>query len=84
MTDYRGFRIRDIHAIVSIGPDDEEGIVAAGVAGAPLPLIASDKVRLDQLKQMAQIIADATGQTFKVIRFSVREEVCEIKSRRLS
>lgn len=84
MTDYRGFRITDIHAIVTVGDDDEEGIPAMMSPAGPIPLIASDRVRLDQIKAMAQNIADATGKNFKVVRFSVREEIGEIKSRKLS
>lgn len=82
MTDYRGFRIKEIHAIVAIGPDDEEGIPAITSPDGPLPLIASDGVRLEHLKKVAQMISDETGQNFTILRFSVREEIGEIKSSR--
>lgn len=78
MTDYRGFRITDVVAICGIGDDDEEGIPAWMTPDGPLPLIGTDRIRVEQLKIMAQQIADATGQTFKVVRFSVREEIGEI------
>jgi hypothetical protein len=81
MKDYRGFRITTIHAIVGIGDDDEEGIPAIVSEDGLLPLIASDAVRLDQIKAMAQQVADETGRDFKVVRFSVREDVGVIKSR---
>lgn len=81
MTDYRGFRITELHAICGIGDDDEEGIPAFFSGDGPVPLIASDRVRLDHLKAMAQQIADATGKTFKVVRFSVRSDVGEIRPR---
>ena len=80
--DYKGFRITEIHAITGIGEDDEEGIPAIMTTDGPLPLIASDHVRLEQLKLMAQALADQTGQSYKVVRFSVREDVGEIKPRR--
>lgn len=80
--DYRGFRITCMHAITGIGDDDEEGIPAWKTPDGPLPLIATDRVRLEQLKEMAQVIADATGQSFKVVRFSVREDIGEIISSR--
>lgn len=84
MTEYRGFRIKEIHAICGIGDDDEEGIPAVTSPDGPIPLIASDHVRLEQLKVMAQVIADETGRNFKVVRFSVREDVGEIKSKKQS
>jgi hypothetical protein len=75
MQDYKGFRITEIHAIVGIGDDDEEGIPAVMTGDGPLPLIASDRVRLEQLKMMAQQIANQTSLSYKVVRFSVREDV---------
>jgi hypothetical protein len=80
--DYRGFRITEIHAITGIGDDDEEAIPAFWSSGGPIPMIASDRVRLESLKQMAQVMADQTGKNFKVVKFSVREDIGEIKSRR--
>jgi hypothetical protein len=76
---YRGFRIKELHAIVGIDPnDDEEGIPAVETPGGMLPLIASDAVRLDQLKRLAQKIANQTKQNFKVVKFSAREDIEEI------
>lgn len=84
MTNYRGFRISELHAICGIGEDDEEGIPAYMTPDGPMPLIASDRVRLEQLRLMAQRIADSTGQAFKVVKFSVREDLGEITPRRQS
>lgn len=53
MTKYPGFRIRTIHAITGIDDDDEEGIPAFMSPDGPIPMIASDHVRLEQLKQIA-------------------------------
>jgi hypothetical protein len=82
--DYRGFRITEIHAITGIGDDDEEGVPAWFSHDGPVPLIAADSKRLENIKEMAQRIADATGQSFKITRFSVREDIGEIKSRKPS
>lgn len=71
-----------IHAIIAIGDDDEEGIPAFHTPDGVVPLIASDRVRLESIKEMAQFIADTTGQSFKVVEFSVRTDVGEIKSRK--
>lgn len=82
MTDYRGFRITDIHAICAIGDDDEEGVCAYVDKFGATPLISADPKRLSQITEMAQQIADQTGRSFKVVRFSVREEIGEIKPSR--
>lgn len=78
MTRYPGFRIADVHAIVAIGGDDEEGVPAVCVAGQLMPLLAANPERLSAIKQMAQEVADRTGQAFKIVRFSVREDIGQI------
>jgi hypothetical protein len=82
--DYRGFRIKDIHAIVAIGDDDEEGIPAIYTPDGPAPLIAADPRRLKQIIEMGQAIANDMGKNFKVVRFSVREDIGEIKSKKVN
>jgi len=80
MTDYRGFRITEVHAITCVGDDDEEGIPAWFSSVGPIPLIAADPKRLANIKELAQRIADETGKNFKITKFSVREDIGEIKS----
>ena len=82
MSGYRGFRITEVVAIVAIGDDDEEGIPAWIGPMGPMPLIAADAKRLDQIKMMAQAISDQTGQNFEIVKFSVREKIGEIISSR--
>lgn len=81
--DYRGFRIKDIHAIVAIGDDDEEGVPAfvSPLLGS-VPLIAADPRRLEEIKRIAQVLADETDRDFEIVRFSVREKIGEIKSKK--
>lgn len=80
---YPGFRITTIHAITAIGEDDEEGVPAftTPLTGT-VPLLAANNERLALITQMAQKIADETGRNFKITRFSVREDIGEIKSRK--
>lgn len=80
-TDYKGFRIKEIHAIVAIDGNDEECIPAVMDADRTMtPLIASDRVRLEQITKIAQAIATQTGEKgFKIVRFTVREDIGEIK-----
>lgn len=74
------FRITSVSAFISIGEDDEEGIVGApiGQYGEMLPLIAADEERLRELMPLAADIALATGWNIKLIRFTQREEVMDI------
>lgn len=73
-----GFRIVEIHAFVTVD-DDIEGVVAyLGPAGWS-PLICADQARVDSMRSMAQDIATATNKTIKLAKFSVREDVEEIK-----
>lgn len=77
--DYRGFRITSLHAICAIDPDnDSEGIGGFMSRNGPIPMIASDKVRLDQLEALAQEMANQDGMSFRVVRFSMREDLKEI------
>lgn len=82
---YRGFRVTEMHAIMAVDPqDDSEGIPAFMTPDGPMPMIASDRVRLGLLIEMAQQVADARKMNFKIVKFSVREDVGEIKARTLS
>jgi hypothetical protein len=76
---YRGFRITELYIVAGIDPDDNsEGIGAFMSHGNPIPMIATDPVRLEQLKLIAQKVSNATGQKFSVVRLSVREDLQEI------
>lgn len=80
--DYRGFRIKQIHVICGIGDDDEEGVPTFVSPLGPIPLIAADDRRLGLIMVMAQRIADANGKDYTIAKFSIREDVGEIKSKR--
>lgn len=83
--DYRGFRMTTIHCIVAIDDNDEEGIPAITVPfHGSLPLIAANEERLIQITTMAQKVADDMGKNFKIVRFSMREDIGEIRSKKLS
>lgn len=77
-----GFRITTIHAIIGIEPEtDDEGVPGFLTKIGPIPLIAGDERRLSEITTMAQHIADTTGNTLKIVRFSVREDIGEVKPR---
>lgn len=81
MTDapYSGFRITNLWAFTQVGADDQEGICAFMTDRGWMPMIASDRVRLDQLRPIAQQIAKKTGRVVKLVQVSTRTDLEEIK-----
>lgn len=74
--DYAGFRIASLWAWTMVGDDDEEGIPAFDVGGGVLmPMIASDRVRIDCLRPTAAALARAHGRPVTLARFEVRSDV---------
>jgi hypothetical protein len=77
-----GFRITSITAYTIIGEDDEEGICGfLGADGTWMPMIAADAQRLSQLRQMAQLVANTSGQPVRVRRFEAPVEVETLEPR---
>jgi hypothetical protein len=76
------FRITSISAFLSIGPDDEEGVIGApiGPNRTWVPLIAADESRVRALIPIAEEIAARSNYRIKLVRFTHREEVCDIPS----
>lgn len=73
-------RIDKIWAFLSIDPvDGNEGVCAATIGGTLMPLIAADPARLKALEPIARQLAKASGNTIKLVEFSTRTEVREIK-----
>lgn len=70
-------RIAEFYAFVVVDENDEEGLCAFlnPATRTWVPMVASDKIRLDGLRQAAQNIATETGQEITVLKFTVREEV---------
>jgi hypothetical protein len=72
-------RIESVWAFVSVDPeDDNEGICSMMWGGSLLPMIASDKTRVEQLKPIARDLKHYTGMRIKLVKFTVREEIEEI------
>lgn len=63
--------------IADKSPDDE-GIPAIHSSLGPMPLIGADLRRVDSLMPHAQSIADMTGQTIRVYKFTHKEQIGEI------
>jgi hypothetical protein len=75
-----GFRIKTIHAWLSVDENDEEGIIAASTSdGLMMPLISADETRMYQCEAMARRIAALSGRAVRLVRFSVREDLSTIE-----
>jgi len=74
------FRITTLWAFTTIGDDGDEGIVGFLDSEARwVPLIASDRVRLDQYVGIARSIATKTGKTIKLSKYGGRLDLEIIK-----
>jgi hypothetical protein len=75
-----GFRIKTIHAFIATEADDTEGVVGFRTeTGAFWPMVCADEARVDSLRKMAQLVAQQTGVKIVLAKFSVRQDVEEIK-----
>lgn len=73
------FRITSLWAWTMVDEMDEEGIIAfLAPGGMWMPLIASDRVRLDQLREKAEITARTMGRPAILRRFGDGEELDRI------
>lgn len=61
--------IDSLWAYTGINPDGSEGVVAYPLEGIRLPLIASDRVLLNELRPYAQRVADRLGIVLMVVEF---------------
>lgn len=57
----------------------DEGVVAHQLGDQWFPLIAADDKRFAQIEAMAQMVAEVTGQTITMARFTTREDLQTIK-----
>jgi len=75
------FKVTEMWAFLAVGPKDgDEGIPAFLASdGVMMPLVCADKARIESLRPIAQEIATATKVPIVLARFSVRENVEEIK-----
>jgi len=74
---YDGFRIEHLWAFTQVDPDDNQEGVCAFLAtnGTWMPLIASDRVRAEQYKEIAVTLARTTGRPIKLSMFEHRVDI---------
>jgi len=73
-------KITEMYAFIAHEPDGE-GIPCFQFGDTLFPLVGADTARVDSLRQMAQVIADTSGMTLTLARFTVREELETITPR---
>lgn len=73
--------IEEMYAFVAVDEDDQiEGITAfRNTDGGWMPMVGADQERMDSFRPMAQMLANQSGQTIKLIHFSNRAEVTTIE-----
>jgi hypothetical protein len=70
------FRIEHLYAFVAVDRNDgDEGVVAFYKNGTWFPLVAADNRRLEKFRELAQEVAQRTGQLIRLVRFETRVEV---------
>lgn len=67
-------RIDAIWAAVSVD-EHGEGVCAIQIGGVSYPLIAADPQRLEWITEQAEMLAEISGATIKLIKFSERTEL---------
>ena len=67
---YDGFRIASVWAFTVVDPaDDQEGLITLASPSGPMPMIASDRVRLDRMRPVAAIVARQLGRPVTLRKF---------------
>jgi hypothetical protein len=69
------FRITSVTAFLSVGDDDEEGVIGIQLDGAWFPLVMADEERLRQMRPYAEEVARQTKRPVRLVRFETRTEV---------
>lgn len=67
---YDGFRISALWAWTTVDPtDNQEGLITISTPDGLLPLVASDRVRIDQYRLYARMFARSLGRPVTLRRF---------------
>ena len=74
-------RIDTIYAFIAQDENGDEGICGMQLPGSNtfMPFVGADLDRVKDLKPLAQQIANETGKSIKLVHFTTRNEVEEIK-----
>ena len=71
-------RIEEMYVYITHEPGDpdDEGLTAMIVPGiGSTPMVGADEARMMSLKPVAQAMANRTGQTIRLVKFSTKTEL---------
>jgi hypothetical protein len=72
------FKIETIHVFMTVDPEDNtEGVISFFDGSTWMPMVAADPIRLELLYKMAVEICQQAGRSFRVLKFSAREDVTD-------
>jgi hypothetical protein len=75
-------KIEEIWAYVAEEKPGDEGVCAASTPMGWMPLVGADKERIQSLKHVAQTVADSSGCSIRLVKFTVRTNVDVIVPRK--
>lgn len=70
-------RIEEMFAFVVEETPGEEGLLRAALGTQWFPLVGADMARIRCLLPLAEAACDVDGRPFRVLKFSVREDITE-------
>ncbi len=75
--------VEEIYIFIA-AEDDGEGVCAFSKGTMMFPMVAADIARVDSMRAMARHIANESGRTITLAKFSERENLETIKPERKS
>jgi hypothetical protein len=74
-----GQKIEALYAWVAVEPDGGEGVCSAQIEEIHMPLVGADIERIKSLREYAEMIRETTGCPVKLVRFSRREDLEDLR-----
>lgn len=70
-------KITEMYAFVTQDGDDpdDEGVMGIKIGGTWMPLVGADMARVESIRPHAEEIAEATGKSFRVLKFKLVGEI---------
>lgn len=70
------FVIKEMYAIVAEN-EEGEGMVGMPTPGGMMPLVAAERTRVNQMKEVAEAVKAEHGIEYKILKFTTREDVTD-------
>lgn len=69
-------RIEQLYAFIALDPEDNtEGVIAFQSPAGPMPMVAADMKRVEQMRPVAAALAREGGIKVTLCRFEIRTEL---------